>query len=178
MRGYITDANSIARFEWIRSTFKLDVALIPESARWGNVDSSWTVDQCVCLSVLFVSSFLLLPLHIFVFLARFASDINNLYTGFLTGRAAICTNWLKTQNANFFKWNQPKFSLPANALVAPGTQLTVTTDAGTKVYYTITGVDPRLAGIRLVASSFSWNIVLLLLFFLFHFLSSSGCLTC
>jgi hypothetical protein len=93
---------------------------------------------------------MLLFLFLFLFstshVRRFASDMQALYGQFLTGRATKCINFLKGQNANFFKWSQPKYSLQNGQVVAPGTTLDITTDAGCKVYYTKTGADPRLDG--------------------------------
>jgi hypothetical protein len=127
--GAVDNPVALARWQSLRS--QINVAILAESARWGDAARAT-------------------PLTV----ADFNNANNAIETGFLATRRAVLISQLRTRNL-FPSFDAPAFSQHGG--IAPANYpLTITAPSGTTIFYTLDGSDPQLAG----ASTYTAPVVL------------------
>lgn len=132
-QGVFTPAAVRARFE--KRAAEIDLALIGESARWGDThrwDNPYTI-------------------------VDWNREINDIYTRYIPYRTDIVINQLKVANL-FPSFDPPVFRkdnaiLTSDAYPVSGNYQITVSGSGGQVYYTLDGTDPRLIGDQLHPSA-------------------------
>ena len=121
--GVLTPATALAMFN--ARTAQIDRAVVAESARWGDSKTGTPLTR-----------------------ANWLNACNNVRNGFLPGRAATLVSQMRAIGW-YPAFDPPLFSLRGGT-VTSGTTITLTaaagTPAGSQIYYTTDGSDPRLLG--------------------------------
>lgn len=127
--GALTDAAALAR--WNARKAQVTNAILAQSARWG--DSKRATPRGI---------------------ADWQAEVNYVETNHFPGRSAtVYAQMVALGLASNLP--TPQASIPSGSLIAPGTAVVISATAGTQIYYTLNGTDPRTAGGGIAAGALS-----------------------
>lgn len=127
--GALTDAAALAR--WNARKAQVTNAILAHSARWG--DSKRAAPRTV---------------------VDWQAEVDYVETNHFPGRSAeVYAQMVALGLAS----NLPTaaVSIPSGTIIAPGTSIVISADAGTTIYYTLDGTDPRATGGGIAAGALS-----------------------
>lgn len=129
--GALTDTAALAR--WNARKAQVSNAVLAHSARWG--DSKRATPRG---------------------LADWQAEVNYVETNFFPGRSAtVYAQMVALGLASNLP--TPQVSIASGSIVAPGTAVVISATAGTQIYYTLNGTDPRAIGGGIAAGALSLN---------------------